>query len=154
MRPQPRATPSQAYDDVRRILVVANETLGAAALHDLVLDAAAGGRETQVLVIVPALSGRGPRIAADATAVTRLQDTLTLLAEEGVAVAGRLVDADPLVAMSQSLREFRADLVVIATHPRGRSRWLDHGLVSRADRAFGLPVAHVIVDEALIGMAA
>lgn len=150
MRPQPRPLPSPAFDDVRRILVVANETLEGDALHDLLLASTGGGRETQVLVIVPALHAGWDTGAAR----LRLQTLLEGLAAEGIPVAGRLADVDPLVAMSRTLREFRADLIVIATHPVGRSTWMAHGLVDRADRAFGLPVAHVVVDEAAIGLAA
>lgn len=165
MRPQLAPQPPAAYDDVRRVLVVANETVGSEELHDLLLGTIGGGRDTQVLVIVPALAGRlltlpphldgaGGTGRAALAAEERLQLCLEDLAAEGVTVAGHLVDVDPLLAISQTLREFRADLVVIATHPPHRSVWMAHDLVARADRAFGLPVAHVVVDHDALGLAA
>lgn len=60
----------------------------------------------------------------------------------------RLAPLDPLGEISQELRTFPADLVVIATFPRRRSAWLAHDVVRRASRAFGVPVAHVVVDDA------
>jgi len=35
---------------------------------------------------------------------------------------------------------------VISTHPEGRSNWLAHDLVGRAEQQFHLPVTHVVVD--------
>lgn len=164
MRPSPHPAPSSpAYDDVRRILVVANETVGGDALHDLLLGATAGGRATRVRVIVPVLHGRvlqlPPHLArrgghAARAAAARLRACLGELTAEDVEADGLLADADPLVAMSRALREFPADLLVIATRPRARSAWMAYDVVRRADRAFGLPVAHVVVDDAALGATA
>jgi hypothetical protein len=146
MRPQPHpAPPAPAYDDARRILVVANETLGGAVLHDLLLGATGGGRDTQVVVVVPAVDA-GP-------ALRRLEACLDGLAAEGIGAAGRVMGADPLQAISRTLRLFPADLLVIATHPAPYSTWLAHDVVRRADRAFGVPVAHVVVDGASVAVA-
>ena len=51
-----------------------------------------------------------------------------------------------LLAIEDTLRTFAADEVIISTHPPERSRWLEQGVVERAERDVPLPVAHVIVD--------
>jgi hypothetical protein len=38
--------------------------------------------------------------------------------------------------------------VIISTHPPERSRWLEQGVVERAERDVPLPVAHVVDLEA------
>ncbi|WP_354702339.1 hypothetical protein DSM112329_02696 [Paraconexibacter sp. AEG42_29] len=147
--------PAAAYDDVRRILVVANETAGSEVLHDLVLGAVGGGRESEVFLIVPVLHDGLLRVPSHVArtpfgthdAAARLRAAVDELLAEGVPTSGRLVHVDPLHAISQALRDFPADLVVIATHPASRSAWLAHDVVDRAARAFGLPVAHVVVDD-------
>ena len=48
--------------------------------------------------------------------------------------------------MEDALRRFPADEVIISTHPAGRSNWLEHDVVNRAQERFDLPVTHVVVD--------
>ena len=48
--------------------------------------------------------------------------------------------------MEDALRLFPADEVIISTHPPGRSNWLEHDVVNRAQERFDLPVTHVVVD--------
>ena len=54
--------------------------------------------------------------------------------------------ADPGPAGPRALRHFPADEVVISTHPPQRSRWLERGVVARAEESLPLPVTHVVVD--------
>jgi hypothetical protein len=44
------------------------------------------------------------------------------------------------------MRTFGADEIVIATHPEGRSNWLERGVVAAARERFAPPVTHVVVD--------
>ena len=65
----------------------------------------------------------------------------------GIVARGQVGDHhDPNVAIEDALREFAADEVVISTHPPERSRWLERGVVERAEREVPLPVTHVVVD--------
>jgi hypothetical protein len=48
--------------------------------------------------------------------------------------------------MEDALRRFPADEVIISTHPPGRSNWLEHDVLQRAQERFDLPVTHVVVD--------
>jgi GABA permease len=54
-------------------------------------------------------------------------------------------------AIADGLCDFDADEIVIATHPEGRSHWLERGVVERAKERFDLPVTHVVVDLARTG---
>jgi hypothetical protein len=136
--------------DVHRILVIANETIGGRSLRDE-LRRLSGGRATEILVVAPALNSPvrhwvsdedGAREAAGA----RVQASVALLAEHGLAVRGEIGDAEPLQAIEDALRTFGADEIVISTHPEGRSHWLEQGLVAEARRRFSAPITHVVVD--------
>jgi hypothetical protein len=139
-----------AVEDTRRILVVANETVGGAELREALLRKAAGVAE-DVLVICPALNSQlrtwlsdedGARDAAQ----ERLRTSLALLAASGVTARGEIGDGDPLQALEDALRTFPADEIVISTHPPGRSNWLEHGVVDAARLRFDVPITHVVVD--------
>ncbi|MFL5842381.1 MAG: hypothetical protein ACJ77Z_18190 [Thermoleophilaceae bacterium] len=136
-----------------RILVIANETIEGDALHDLIA-AHAAGRDSDVIVVAPALNSRlrhwlsdedGARRDADA----RLARSMDRLADAGITSYGWVGDADPLVAIDDALAIFPADEMIISTHPERRSNWLAHDVVRRARERFGLPTAHVVVGEVL-----
>ena len=137
---------------MRRLLVVANETVEGEALHDAIR-ARAAARGSEVLVVAPALNTRlrhwmsdsdGAHRAAD----QRLAGCLARLREAGVRAAGHVGDADPIRAIEDALRAFPADEIVIGTHPEERSNWLARDLVGRTCAVYGLPVVHVVVDLA------
>jgi hypothetical protein len=137
----------------RRILVIANETVAGHVLHDTVLARAGEAQAAEALVICPALNSRlrhflsdsdGARLAAQA----RLKICLEKLSGGGVEAEGWVGDADPLQAIVDGLHVFPADEIVIATHPRGRSNWLERNLIERARERFGLPILHVVVEDA------
>jgi hypothetical protein len=132
-----------------RVLVVANETLTGAALQELVELRAGGGAD--VLVVAPALNGRlahwsSAEDGARRAAARRLDACLAALEARGIDACGAIGDADPLLAIGDALRIFPADEIVLATHPEGRSHWLERNLVERARTRFAQPIHHVVVD--------
>jgi hypothetical protein len=138
----------------RRILAVANETVEGATLHRAVCALAQDGR-SEVLVIVPALNSRlrfwtSDEDEARRAAHIRLRRCLAALDRAGVAASGQVGDADPVQAIADALRTFAAGEIVIATHPEGRSHWLSRNVVERARKRFGVPVFHVVVEEAAV----
>jgi hypothetical protein len=147
--PEPVASKETPVDE-HRVLVVANETVVGRNLHEAVRRATAG-RASRVLVVSPALnsplrhfvSDEGP---ARADAQKRLERSLAALREAGIEARGEVGDADPLQAVSDSLRTFGADEIIISTHPAGRSNWLEKGVVSAARQRFAVPITHVVVD--------
>jgi|SRR5918994_3696762 hypothetical protein len=134
----------------RRILVVANETVGGATLRDRIRERSEGVRE-EVLVVSPALNTPIRHWASDedgarAAAETRLEKSLGLLRSGGVNARGEVGDAEPLQAIEDALRTFGADEIIISTHPEGRSQWLERGVVTAARERFAVPITHVVVD--------
>lgn len=140
----------QGGADEKRILVVANETVGGRKLRDRIGQSSEGYR-AEVLVVSPALNAPLKHWVSDEDqarneARRRLQESLARLSEAGISARGEVGDADPLQAIEDALRTFGADEVIISTHPEGRSNWLERGVVSGARERFALPITHVVVD--------
>jgi hypothetical protein len=145
-----QTVPRPSAEGERRILVVANETVGGRTLRDLIHERAEGVRE-EVLVVTPALNSPLRHWASDedgarAAARERLERSLGRLRELGVEARGEVGDGDPLQAMEDALRTFGADEIIISTHPEGRSHWLERGVVAKARERFAVPITHVVVD--------
>jgi nucleotide-binding universal stress UspA family protein len=137
-------------EDERRILVVANETVAGAALREEI-QAAVEGVQANVLVVTPALNSKLRHWASDedqarAAAEARLGRSIAELERLGIPARGEVGDADPVQAIEDALRTFGADLIVISTHPEGRSNWLERGVVTSARKRFTVPITHVVVD--------
>ncbi len=134
----------------RRILVIANETVGGTELREAIERTAAGHR-AHVLVVTPALNSKLRHWVSDedrarAEAERRLADSLAQLAASGIDARGEVGDADPVQSIADGLRTFGADEVIISTHPEGRSNWLERGVVDTARDRFAVPITHVVVD--------
>jgi GABA permease len=147
--PVPIASRPHAEDE-RRILVIANETVGGHALRELIEQRAAGVRE-EVLVVCPALNSPLRHWASDedparAAALARLDRSLARLAELGIQARGEVGDGEPLQAIEDAVRTFGPDEIIISTHPPGRSHWLEKGVVEGARERFAVPISHVVVD--------
>jgi hypothetical protein len=133
-----------------RILVVANETLSGRALRAEISKRGLGG-EAHLKVVCPALNSKikhwtNEEDEARQQAGQRLQTLLSGLRSEGFDADGDIGDDDPVQAMEDALRRFPANEVIISTHPRGRSNWLERDVVQRAQERFDIPVTHVVVD--------
>ena len=145
-----QTAPTPHGEGERRILVVANETVGGAALRDRIRERSEGVRE-EVLVVAPALNSPIRHWASDedgarALAETRLEESLEKLRAGGINARGEVGDAEPLQAIEDALRTFGADEIIISTHPEGRSQWLERGVVTAARERFAVPITHVVVD--------
>jgi hypothetical protein len=145
------ATQQQTATDVRRILVVANETVGARELLDEIARRTKG-RPVEVKVVAPALvqsrlkEGFGEVDEAREDAQARLEKSVEAIGRLGIEVSGEVGDSDPTLAIEDALRTFPADELIISTHPPDRSTWLERDLVERAHRELQLPITHVVVD--------
>jgi hypothetical protein len=134
----------------RRILVIANETVGGGALRKQIEERSAG-YDTQVLVVSPALNSPIRHWASDEdpardAARRRLETSLERLRANGIEASGEVGDADPLQAIEDAVRTFGPDEIIISTHPEGRSHWLERGVVTGARERFAVPITHVVVD--------
>jgi nucleotide-binding universal stress UspA family protein len=134
----------------RRILVIANETVGGGPLLNEIRRRSEGVNE-HVLVVVPALNSPLKHWVSDEdgardAAQKRLEASLAAMREAGIDATGEVGDGDPLQAIEDALRTFAPDELVISTHPEGKSNWLERGVVEGARQRFALPVTHVVVD--------
>lgn len=138
----------------KRILVVANETVGGRTLIDAVRrhaeQAHSEGRPFQVFVVCPQNQPKKGMVVYDesvrSAAENRLKTTLAQLREAGIEAQGEIMDPDPYSATMDAIEEFHPDTVLISTHPETRSGWLRRDLVERVHDASGLEVEHVVVD--------
>jgi GABA permease len=138
--------------DVKRVLVVANETVGGQELMQTIGDLALAGR-SEFYVVCPALNSRLKTWTSDedgarAAAEKRLDTTIGRLATVGIEASGTVGDLDPLVAIEDAVRAFHPDEILISTHPEGRSNWLERGVVQAVEERYDAPVTHVVVDLA------
>ena len=148
-RPIQQAPPPHPEGE-RRILVVANETVGGAPLLEQIRKRSEGVHEN-VLVVVPALNSPLKHWVSDEdgareAAQQRLAASLAAMREAGIDARGEVGDSDPLQAIEDALRTFAPDELIISTHPAERSHWLERGVVVGARERFALPVTHVVVD--------
>jgi len=134
-----------------RLLVIANETVQGEALVNEIGDRCRE-RRCEVMVVTPALaSSRASHWASDIDeaielARQRMELSLIEIKQLGLKVKGEIGDSDPNVAVEDALRVFPADEILISTHPPGRSRWLERGVVDKARERIDLPIIHVVVD--------
>jgi len=150
-RPIPQAPPPHPEGE-RRILVVANETVGGEPLLHELRRRSEGVRE-EVLVVCPALNSplrhwTSDEDGAREAAQKRLEASLQAMRAAGIDARGEVGDADPIQAIEDALRTFAPDELIISTHPPERSHWLERGVVEGARERFALPVTHVVVDLA------
>jgi nucleotide-binding universal stress UspA family protein len=151
LEPPRQETPTRRGDpDERRILVIANETVGGETLRETIRRRSEGAR-TEVLVVTPALNTPLKHWVSDddqarGAAQERLGHSLARLNEAGIEARGEIGDGEPLQAIEDALRTFGADEIIISTHPEGRSNWLEKGVVSGARERFAVPITHVVVD--------
>lgn len=148
--PPPRTAPEPSPPGEYRILVVANETVGGPELLAVVRERA-GDRHARVLVVAPALNSPlktmlSDEDAARAAAQERVDASLTSMRGVGLDVQGQIGDSDPVQAIDDAVRTFAPDELILSTHPPGRSRWLENGVVERSRERFDLPLTHVVVD--------
>lgn len=134
---------------MRRVLVVANETVGGTALIDAVKHHAERG-EVHVHVICPQNQPKHGYVVHDETvrhaAENRLRTTVAQLDQAGIDADGEIMDPDAFTAIRDALHDADYDEIIVSTHPETRSGWLRRDLVERVRQETGLPVEHVVVD--------
>jgi uncharacterized protein len=129
---------------MRRLLVVANRTLGGLSLLERIRsDLDHGGVSVHVLVPVPAAGGRGEHEQTLSEARGRLGREMERLGGLGVEVDGEVVDAEPYEATLAVLDRERFDELIVCTLPPGMSRWLGQDLVARLQRDVDVTVTHL-----------
>jgi hypothetical protein len=137
---------------VKHVLVIANETVAGQSLIDVLKERAAQ-EEIRVTVVAPINAPREGYVVYEdtrrASAGRRLDRTLGILREASIPASGLVVDTDPVNATRDAIAQAEPpiDEVVISTHPKERSGWMQRNVPERVRKAAGdLPVEHVVVD--------
>ena len=86
--------------------------------------------------------------AARAEAARRAQRAAEVEALAGRVVEARVGDPDPLVAIEDALRTFPADELIIVTRPGEAATWLEKEAFRAGLERLGLPVMHLVDDDA------
>jgi len=156
---------------MRRYLVVANQTLGAAELRGELEKRISAG-PCSFFVIVPdtkaaqydpvaaggVLAQPGMwwwatyygRPATDEEATSHARERLSLmldgLAAMGLHAEGELGSPEPLAAIGKACADRQFDEIIMTTLPQRVSRWLKADLPHQAQRRFGLPITTIITS--------
>ena len=146
---------------MRRIMVVANQTLGGDHLAEAV-KARLAETPTQFNLLVPATHGAdfvvamaeafavqggmrppAPTNGDDPDASARLAAGLEWMRGLGATADGEVGDHDPVRAIRDYQARERVDEIIISTLPHGLSQWLHLDLQHRVERHCGVQVAVV-----------
>ncbi|MFT7601370.1 MAG: flavin-binding protein dodecin [Acidimicrobiales bacterium] len=172
-RLRPGLDPQAAPVEVRRYLIVANQTLGTGELVAEV-DRLISEGPAEFHLLVPASHSKtyararrlsmlgadpvtglpteqmpvaeewlGPDVEGLDAAQKRLDAQLARMKNASYDVSGEIGDPDPIRAISQVMSRSSFDEIILSTLPAGLSRWLKADLPSRVARATGVPVKHV-----------
>ena len=133
-----------------KLLVVTPEPIDAGALRTALGDEVEGA---EVLVVSPA--GNRSKVAfwvsdsdeAIAEADAAQEETVERLEEEGVDAAGGTGESEPAVAIQDALATFKADRIVVFSHPDGDRDYREDDGLADAEQRFGIPVQHAIIGR-------
>jgi hypothetical protein len=64
-------------------------------------------------------------------------------------VAAKAGDPDPVMAVEDALEEFPADELIVVTRPKDTATWLERRAILGDLERFGLPVTHLVDDDAV-----
>jgi hypothetical protein len=140
-------------DGAHRVLLVATTAVPPEQLREALPDSITRD-ELAVLVVVPTLAETERRFrlgnAAEAVehAESVARQTVDALREAGVQVSGHIGPADPAVALSDGLRTYDAERVVVMRNHPGARRYLEDVPLEKAAEAFDVPITEVAARSA------
>jgi hypothetical protein len=133
-----------------KLLVVTPEPVDADMLRKTLGDEVEGA---EVLVVSPAtnrskvafwVSDPDEAIAEAEQAQT---ETVERLEESGVDAAGDTGESEPAVAIQDALATFKADRIVVFSHPEGDRDYREDDGLADAEERFGVPLTHALVSR-------
>jgi hypothetical protein len=143
-RPVRHVVSESAMRSGANVLVIANETVLGEALLDRIRARAQEGPASFLIVSPQSDPARGEHPEA----ARRLRAALSLLRSEGLDVHGQVAHPDPFTAALEAVDDERTDEIIVSTFPGERSGWLRRDLVGRLRAETGLPVDHVVAEQA------
>ena len=133
-----------------KLLVVTPEPVDADMLRKTLGDEVEGA---EVLVVSPAtnrskvafwVSDPDEAIAEAEQAQT---ETVERLEESGVDAAGDTGESEPAVAIQDALATFKADRIVVFSHPEGDRDYREDDGLADAEERFGVPLTHALISR-------
>ena len=133
-----------------KLLVLTPEPIDANALRTALGDDVEGA---EVLVVSPA--GNRSKVAfwvsdsdeAIAGADAAQEETVERLEEEGIDAAGDTGESEPAVAIQDALATFKADRIVVFSHPEGDRDYREDDGLADAESRFGVPLTHALIER-------
>ena len=133
-----------------KLLVVTPEPVDANALRTTLGEEIEGA---EVLVVSPA--GGRSKLAfwvsdndeAIAEADAAQEETVERLEEDGVDAAGDTGEAEPAQAIQDALATFKADRIVVFSHPEGDRDYREDDGLAGAEERFGIPLTHALISR-------
>lgn len=143
------APPHRGPTSERRLLVVANDTLGDQALLSEIGELARASR-THVLLLAPALISRGARLTgAIDRPVDQARDRLAAALDRigrDLGIVGEVSEAEPVEAVEDAFTTFAADEVIICTRGQRAPDGLEPSLAGLVRERFAVPVRHLVLE--------
>ena len=133
-----------------RLLVVTPEPVDATLLRSALGEDVEGA---EVLVVSPA--GNRSKVAfwvsdadeAIGEAEAAQEETVERLEEQGVDAAGDTGEAEPALAIQDALATFKADRIVVFSHPEGDRDYREDEGLAGAEERFGVPLTHALISR-------
>lgn len=133
-----------------KLLVLTPEPVDADLLRATLGDEVEGA---EVLVVSPA--GNQSKVAfwvsdsddAIAEADAAQEETVERLEEEGVDAAGDTGESEPAQAIQDALATFKADRIVVFSHPEGDRDYREDDGLAGAEERFGIPITHALISR-------
>jgi hypothetical protein len=131
-----------------KLLVVTPEPVDANLLRETLGDDVRGA---EVLVVSPATNQS--KVAfwmsdsddAITEAVRAEEETVERLEEAGVDAAGDVGESEPVQAIDDALATFRADRIVIFSHPEGDRDYREDEALAAGEARWNVPVTHALI---------
>ncbi len=131
-----------------RVLVVTTAAAPTAAVATVVR--AHAGDDAEIYLVAPASKisrlDRLTNAEDDAREDAARRAEAASDAAPGDRVEAHVGDVNPLLAIEDALRTFRADEIVVLTAPDEKAFWLELGLGGDASARFSIPVTHLVTS--------
>jgi hypothetical protein len=147
-RPVEHVVVDESVRTIANVLVVANETVLGEPLLERIRARAHEGNASFLLVSPQSDPSRREHPDAE----RRLRAALSTLRSDGIDAHGQIAHPDPFTAAMQAVHDERIDEIIVSTFPGERSGWLRRDLVGRLRSDSGLPVEHIVVEPAAVGV--
>ncbi len=128
-----------------RAEIVARFQGGHNAGHTLVV-----GNQTYKLSLLPSGIVRGtPSVIGNGVVLDpwALKAEIERLEEQGVDAAGDTGEAEPALAIEDALATFKADRIVVFSHPEGDRDYREDEGLANAEERFGVPLTHALISR-------